>query len=527
MMTLSSSRRNFLRGLGGVSLFAIGGCKCPMGCQKIKLAAVGVMGKGFSDWTPMLRSGLVEMVAFCDADYTVRERAARQLAKDGIDFDIYSVPFYTDYRKLLDDAGVLGIEAMTISTPDHVHAPVAIGAMKQGIHVYVQKPLVRTLWELDYFEKTAQDNGVIVQMGNQGSSLDSMRRCTEVIQSGILGDVTEVHVWTNRAVWPQGKGVADYVTSRGEKGDAIRDGLNWDAWLATAKKRPFLDKYPAGAKVYDPWNLGTNVYHSFTWRGFHDFGAGAFGDMACHTMNLPFRGLELAGVSDAECVKIEEKNDIAYPSKSVVKLTYKARVAKVGKNKGKTLPAVTLFWYDGYDMDKPGKSAMKPSAEIMPKVIKTFGAVPNTGCYIIGSKGAVLMQDDYGAKCALALNGDEKFVDIFSHEAAKPVPRTIPFCVGSKAAAGESTVEMKGFAEGHYGEFVNAIRGVGPWYEQTHSRCFSDIEYCIPQMEGILVGCVAQQVAGKLVWDSATQSFVDNAAANALVKPYIRKGWEF
>lgn len=525
-MAFNSSRRNFLYSLGGAGLFAIGGCKCPFGRQKIKLAAVGVMGKGYSDWVPMLKSGFVEMVALCDADYTMRENAAKALARDGVDFDVYSVPFYTDYRKLLDDAAFLGIEAMTVSTPDHVHAPVAIGAMKQGIHVYVQKPLVRTLWELDYFGRTAKDNGVIVQMGNQGSSLDSMRRCTEVLQSGILGDVKEVHVWTNRPVWPQGKGVADYVKSRGSKGDSVRSGLNWDAWLATAKKRPFLDKYPAGAKVYDPWKLGSNVYHRFTWRGFHDFGAGAFGDMACHTMNLPFRGLELAGVADAECVKIEEKNDIAYPAKSIVKLTYKARESKV--RPGTTLPEVTLFWYDGYDMDKPAQSAMKPSADIMPKVIKTFGQVPNTGCYIIGSKGAVLMQDDYGAKCALAMNDDKDFVDIFKHEKAKDVPRFIPFCShdGADGAGGKSTVEMKGFAEGHYGEFVNAIRGVGPWYEQTHSRCFADAEYCVPQMEGILVGCVAQQVAGKIKWDSSTQSF-DNAQANALVKPYIRNGFEF
>jgi len=525
-MQINASRRNFLRGLAGTSLFAIGGCKCPFGCQKIKLAAVGVMGKGFSDWTPMLKSGLVEMVAFCDADYTMREKAQQKLAKEGIDFDMYRVPFYTDYRKLLDDAGMLGIEAMTISTPDHVHAPVAIGAMKQGIHVYVQKPLVRTLWELDYFDRTAKDNGVIVQMGNQGSSLDSMRRCTEVLQSGIIGDAKEVHVWTNRAVWPQGKGVADYVKSRGDKGDEVLPGLNWDAWIATAKMRPFLDKYPEGTKVYDPWKLGSNVYHAFTWRGFYDFGCGAFGDMACHTMNLAFRGLELGGVSDAECVKIEEKNDIAYPSKSVVKLTYKARESKV--RPGVKLPAVTLFWYDGYDEAKPGKSAMKPSADIMSKVIKTFGEIPNAGCYIIGSKGDVLMQDDYGAKCAIAFKDEEKFVDIFAHPAAKLVARSIPFCVGSKSeiAGGKSTVEMKGFAEGHYGEFINAIRGEGNYYEQTHSRCFSDIEYCVPQMEGILVGCVAQQVAGKLVWNSATQRF-DNKDANALVKPYIRKGFEF
>ncbi len=524
-MTINTSRRNFLRGLGGASLFAIGGCKCPFGCQKIKLAAVGIMGKGYSDWTPMLKSGLVEIVALCDADATQRDAAAKALAKDGISFDVYSVPFYTDYRKLLDDAGILGIEAMTISTPDHVHAPVAIRAMQMGIHVFVQKPLVRTLWELDRFNRTAKENGVIVQMGNQGSSLDSMRRCTEVIQSGILGEVKEVHVWTNRAVWPQGNGVANYVKSRGDKGDAIRPGLNWDAWLATAKDRPFLDQYPKDAKVYDPWGLGKNVYHAFTWRGFHDFGAGAFGDMACHTMNLPFRGLELAGVSDAECVKIEEKNDIAYPSKSIVKLTYKARESKA--RPGVKLPAVTLFWYDGYDESKPTISASKPSKEIMPKVIATYGEIPNTGCYIMGTKGAVLMQDDYGGKCAIALDGDAKFVDVFEHEAAKAVERTIPFCEGSAAAADDkSTVEMKGFAEGHYIEFLNAIRGEGPVYAQTHSRCFSDIEYCIPQMEGILVGCIAQQVAGKLRWDSASQTF-DNAAANALVKPYIRSGWEF
>ena len=523
-MHISTSRRGFLQGLAGASAFAIGGCKCPFGCQKVKLAAVGVMGKGYSDWTPMLKTGLVEIVAFCDCDIKAREEAQMALVRDGIDFDMYSVPFFTDYRKLLDNAGLLGIEAMTVSTPDHVHAPVAIQAMKQGINVYVQKPLVRTLWELDYFERTAKDNGVVVQMGNQGSSLDSMRRCTEVLQSGILGEVKEVHVWTNRPVWPQGQAVADWVKGH-PKGDGVKAGLNWDAWLATAKQRPFLGAYGKDVKAYDPWNLGRNVYHRFTWRGFYDFGCGAFGDMACHTMNLAFRGLELGGVSDAECVKIEEKNDIAYPTKSVVKMTYKARDSKV--RPGVRLPAVELLWYDGFDENNPGRSGNKPKAEVMPEVVKQYGAVPDTGCYIIGSKGRVLMQDDYGAKCAISLNGDKAFVDIFAHEAAKAVPRSIPFCAGSAAIAGKSTVEMKGFAEGHYTEFVHAIRGEGNYYEQTHSRCFSDIEYCIPQMEGILVGCIAQQVPGKLVWNAAKQSFSGNAAANALVKPYIRKGWEF
>ena len=171
-MKIDLNRRNFLRGLAGSSMLAAGGCFSigkPDG--KIRLAAVGVMGKGYSDWTPMIQSGLAKIVAFCDADYAARESAQKALIRDGIDFDVYSVPFYTDYRKLLEDAGVLGIQAMTISTPDHVHAPVAIQAMKMGIHVYVQKPLVRTLWELDYFNRTAKEYGVVVQMGNQGSSL--------------------------------------------------------------------------------------------------------------------------------------------------------------------------------------------------------------------------------------------------------------------------------------------------------------------------------------------------------------------
>jgi hypothetical protein len=515
MMNINASRRGFIRGAAGASAFAIGGCMCPRGGQKIKLAVVGVMGKGYSDWTPMLKSGLVEIVAFCDCDYNMRNNAQLRLIRDGIDFDMFRVPFYTDYRELLDDAGILGIEAMTISTPDHVHAAVAVGAMKQGIHVYVQKPLVRTLWELEYFGRTAKENNVVVQMGNQGSVLDSMRRCTEVIQSGILGDVTEVHVWTNRPVWPQGKEVEKWVKGH-PKGENVRSGLNWDAWIANAEMRPYLGSYPANAPVYDPWKLGKNVYHTFSWRGFYDFGAGAFGDMACHTMNLAFRGLELGGVSDAELTKIESPSDIAYPLKSVVKLTYKARESKV--RPGVKLPALTLFWYDG---------DMKPDAEIMPKWAKTHGGkVPDTGCYIIGSKGSVLMQDDYGARCAICLNDEKTFTDIFEHEAGKAVPRSIPYRGGATVTNGPSTVEMKGFAIGHYIEFLDGIRGEGPFYKQVNSRCFSDVEFCVPQMEGILVGCVAQRVGGKIAWDSSKQLF-DRADANQFVKPFIRKGWEF
>jgi len=514
-----SSRRNFIRGLAGASALGMSGCfSIGKSENKIRLAVVGVGGKGYSDWTPMVKSGLAEVVAFCDADANIYKDCLAQAAKEGYG-DFSQVPFFTDYRALLANCGILGVQAMTISTPDHVHAPVAIQAMKMGIHVFVQKPLVRTLWELDYFNKTAKEYGVIVQMANQGSSLDSMRRCTEVLQSGILGEVKEVHVWTNRPVWPQGKVLSDYIKSRGNQGDPIPNGLDWNAFIATAKDRPYLGAFPENlGPFHNDWKIAPNVYHRFNWRGSIDFGAGAFGDMACHTMNLPFRGLELGAVSDAECTMIEGASDLIYPVKSVVKMTYKSRVAKFGANKGKVLPAVTLFWYDGDE---------KPSAAIMPKyAAKHEGKVPNTGCYIIGTNGSVLMQDDYGAKCAIAFNSDQEFIDVFEHPAAKAVGSWIPKIGEAAASDQKSSVEMKGFAEGHYTEFLHAIRGEGPVFEQTHSRCFSDIEYCIPQMEGILVGCIAQQVAGKHTWDSAKQCFGDDAA-NALIKPYVRKGFEF
>ena len=519
-MQINTSRRSFIRSMFGVAAVgAAGGCFAGKAVKggKVRLAVVGVEGKGYIDWMLMQKTGLVEIVAFCDADASQLPSALARAKKDFPDLDFSKVPFYVDYRKLLDDAGMLGIDAMTISTPDHVHAPVAIGAMKQGIHVYVQKPLVHTLGELSYFEKTARENRVIVQMANQGSSFDSMRRCTEVIQSGILGDVKEVHVWTNRPVWPQGKRLGDYIHSR-SSGDKIPEGLDWNVFLATAADRPYLGKIPKSlGKFHNARRASPNVYHRFSWRSSVDFGLGAFGDMACHTMNLAFRGLELGSVSGAECTMIEGASDVVYPEKSIVRMDYKARESKI--RKGVKLPAVTLYWYDGDE---------KPSAEIMPKWASTHeGQVPKTGCYIIGSKGAVLMQDDYGGKCAIALNSDKEFVDVFAHEAAKTVPRSIPFRAGSSAAAGNSTVEMKGFAQGHYIEFLDAIEGKGPYYEQTHSRCFSDVEYCVPQMEGILVGCVAQRLPGKkLNWNSCTQKF-DLAAANAFVKPFIRDGFGF
>ena len=241
-------------------------------------------------------------------------------------------------------------------------------------------------------------------------------------------------------------------------------------------------------------------------------------------MNLPFRGLELGAVTDAECTQIEEKNDVAYPTRSTVRLTYAARESRV--RPGVKLPEVKLYWYDG-DQQKSGD---KHLADLMPAVVampKYAGKVPRTGCLLVGSKGILCSCADYGQQAFIALKGEAVAKDVKDHAACKVIPVRIPR--RTDAAAGgmdKSSGAAALAADGHYIEFLDAINGKGPVFGCTHSRCFSDVDYSIPMMESILVGTVAQQVPGKLAWCAKKQSF-DNADANALIKPVIRRGFEF
>jgi len=469
-------RRSFLRGAAlATASVAMSGCNTMRGKvpspypqftkvvpkalkpnDKLNIGVVGVGGKGWSDWTPMFQNG-DNIVALCDTDRGQIDRGLKEIEKKGINPS--QVKCYTDYRKMLDECK--NLDTVTVSTPDHTHAPAAVRAMKQGCNVYVQKPLVRTIWEAHYFETVAKTNGVVTQMGNQGSSESGFRRNVEVLNAGLLGTVKEVHVWTNRPIWPQGMG-------RPEGSDPIPESLDWDSWLGTAPVRPFKE----------------GVYHRFKWRGFFDFGTGAFGDMACHTMNLPFRGLKLGAVRQAECIRIEDKNDETYPSKSIVKMTYAAR---------KGMPEVELLWYDGN---------LKPSADIMPQVVATLGSVPKTGCLIVGDKGMMVSTNDYGKDAYVALKGEPKMMSTTKHEACKLIPETIARCKSNQ-----------------YLEFVNACKGT--------DTCYSGVDHSVGIIEGILVGTIAQQVPGKLSWDTGSQTFRNSAAANTLVKPQIRAGWEF
>src|SRR5437870_4200005 len=234
-------------GFGSAASLTRLGFKSPN--EKLNIAAIGAGGKGYTD---IMGCATENLVALADPDEKRAARTFEQFPK---------VPKYKDFREMLDKEGK-NIDAVTVSTPDHMHGTAAMWAMERGKHVYCQKPLTRTVWEAQQLSLGAEKFKVATQMGNQGYSNEGARQCCEIIWSGAIGDVTEVHAWTNRPLtyWPQGPDVVPKEAS-------VPSTLDWDVWLGVAEMRPFSPSY---------------VPHN--WRGFPDFGSGAIGDMACHIL---------------------------------------------------------------------------------------------------------------------------------------------------------------------------------------------------------------------------------------------------
>ncbi|MCA9257935.1 MAG: Gfo/Idh/MocA family oxidoreductase, partial [Planctomycetales bacterium] len=230
------SRRSFLQATAaaGVGFWVAGGLSARASNspnQQLQIACVGVSGKGQSDMANARRHG--KIFAMCDVDRAKLEPAAKLYKTDHA---------YTDYRELLDRLGDK-IDVVTVSTPDHTHAVVACKAMRMKKHVYCQKPLTHSIYEARRMGEIAREAGVVTQMGNQFTAFNAMRETAYRIRAGQIGTVKEVHVWTDRPIWPQGE-------ARGEP-QAIPNGLNWEAWLGPAPYRPYADGY-----------------HTFKWRGW-------------------------------------------------------------------------------------------------------------------------------------------------------------------------------------------------------------------------------------------------------------------
>ena len=462
------SRRQFISttALAGAAMFA--GCTTRgprriSANQKLNIGVVGAMGKGQSDTDHCASENIV---ALCDVD---SERCASQLKK------YPGAKFYQDWRVMLEKEK--NLDAVIISTPDHTHAVIAAEAMRMGKHIYCQKPLVQTVHEARLLRKLAKENGIVTQMGNQGSAEDGLRRAVEVVQAGLIGQVREVHVWSNRPVWPQGM-------DRPTGSDPVPASLNWDSWLGPAQFRPYK----------------SDIYHHFKWRGWQDFGTGALGDMACHTANMPFRALKLGYPTEIEAWA-PGINGETYPLKSRIRFLFPERDG---------LAPVNFHWYDGGDA-KPGNPFVhdgnnKPAKEVTAEIEEMMGEVPGSGCVLIGDKGKLFSPDDYGAKFFLRLNDEKELVNGQSHEAVKAIPQIIP----RNAFQGNGDLR-------HHLEWIAGCKG-GP-------VPYSNFDIAAYLTEIILLGCVAMRTGKKLEWDGPNMRATNAPEAMQFVKRSNRKGW--
>jgi predicted dehydrogenase len=352
---MKSNRRQFLK---STSLLA-GSAIAPnllLGQNKalsqLNVAAVGCGGKGLSDISEISQGNRIAFL--CDVDRNSAKGAMERFP---------DAKFFNDYREMF--AAVADqIDVVTVSTPDHMHFPIAVEAIKRGKPVMVQKPLTNNLWECRALSDLAAKKKVLTVMGNQGATMAGTRVLREWIEAGLIGEVKEVHYWTNRPIWPQGAGLK--IT-----GQPVPDHLNWDVWQGTvATERPYSPQI-----------------HPFKWRGFWDYGCGALGDIGCHSMNSAFWALDLKGDFIVESSKVSEFDDTFGPKRSTLVYHFPA--------KGKRGP-VKVIWQDGVNNPNNDKDFVRPPG--IPDDLKLnegFGQV------FVGTEGVIFINDAYCASTPL------------------------------------------------------------------------------------------------------------------------------
>jgi predicted dehydrogenase len=341
---MRTTRRQFGRTLAAAALGAAAAPRVVRGRtpgEPLRIALVGAGGRG-ADNHKILREAGQSIVALCDVDADRLGEAARLSP---------GARTFRDFRRMLD-ALQRDIDAVVVSTPDHTHAVVARAAMELGKHVYCEKPLTHSIREARVLAETARRKKVATQMGNAGHSSEGTRRLVELVRSGAIGSVQEVHAWTNRPIWPQG-------IDRPAERPPVPGSLDWDLWLGPAPERPY---HPA--------------YHPFKWRGFWDFGTGALGDMGCHILDAAVWALELGAPDwvEAEAPPASEHAETA-PAWSIVRYAFPPRGER---------PPVSLTWYDGGKLPPPDLF----DGHLPPK--------GSSGSLFVGSKGRLLARREQG-----------------------------------------------------------------------------------------------------------------------------------
>ena len=432
--------------------------------DKLNIAGVGAGGKGGGD----LRCCSDEnIVALCD----VSEASAAATRKK-----FPQARFYKDFRVMLEKEK--SIDAVDIATPDHMHAAIAAMAIKLGKHVYCQKPLTHDVYEARMLRELARKYKVATQMGNQGSASDGLRRAVEVVHSGLIGPVRQAYVWTNRPIWRQGM-------ERPEGTDPVPEGLDWDLWLGTAPWRPYKAQWPESAG-----GGRRSVYQPFVWRGWLDFGTGALGDMACHTVNWPFRALNLEYPTEIEAESSGLTKDM-YPNSSKIRFEFPARGDQ---------PPVTLWWFDGGN---------KPPKEVTSNVATLLDKVSASGCVLVGDKGELFSPDDGDGdfRFFAKLKDEKELTRATEHEAVKAIPQTI-----------QRNLFKGGTDERQHLEWIAACKGGAPAY--------SNFDVAAYLTEIMLLGCVALRTGRKLEWDGPKMRAKNAPEASQYVRREYRKGWK-
>jgi predicted dehydrogenase len=447
-MIVRPTRRDFLHqtALAGVagSVLQAGGSafgRQDSPNEKVRFACIGVGGKGDSDSNDAGKFG--EIVALCDIDEKTLDKKAAKFP---------NAKKYFDYRKMLEEMGDK-IDAVTVSTPDHTHAPAGAAAMRMGKHAFIQKPLTWSVEEARVLRSLAAEKKLATQMGNQGTASDGLRRGVEVIRSGVVGPIKEIHVWTNRPIWPQG-------IPRPKDTPPVPSHVHWNEFLGAAPERP-----------YNP------AYHPFAWRGWLDFGTGALGDMACHTINVAAMALNLFDPASVEVVDTSGIVDReTYPVWSIIKTHFNEREGR---------GPLDLIWYDGGDKLPQDK---RPYKEMLDGL-----EVPKSGLLLVGEKGSFFSKDDNGGEHVLLPR--DKFKDAPRIE--QKLPRS----------------------PGHFKEWVEAITTNDP------SKALSNFDYASRLTETVLLGVVALKVGGRIEWDAEAMRVKNNSDADQYIRRDYRKGF--
>jgi predicted dehydrogenase len=492
----SMTRRDFVAGTSTAALGALvvprhvlGGVGQRAPSDTVNIAVVGAGGMGMENASKLMTQNIV---ALCDVDfaYVERQMENRQRDRDGnvrpesVQLkEMYAkAARYADYRVMLERQR--DIDAVLIATPDHTHAVIAEAAMRAGKHVYVQKPLAATVHECRVLARTADETGVVTQMGNQGHSSDTARVINEWIQAGVIGPVREVHIWTNRPIWPQGvprplaeppavDGPVELRTSWNSR--AINEataaamagaytppeGLDWDLYVGPVPMVP-----------YHP------VYHPFNWRGWVDFGVGALGDMGAHLLDHPYWALGLTYPTAIQASSTPwgggSQNPASYPQAMTAQYDFPARGMQ---------PPLRLYWYDG--------GLMPPRHELIPDDV----ALNREGGVIYVGEWGLLMHETYGRNPMLFPDG--------LTQRAEAVPAAYP-----RVPDGE-----------HEMNWISAIRG--------GAEAVSPFSYAAPLTEVMLLGIAALRAGQgrKLYYDALNMRFTNADDANRFLTREYRDGW--